>query len=719
MNPKISVIVPVYNNEVYVVTCIKSLLAQTLENIEVIAINDGSTDRSSEILHDFASKDDRLIVVDKVNEGYGVGINTGLDLAQGEYVTILESDDFADLDMLETLVNYADTFNLEVVRSNFYLYWAKKIKNDHLLELFPYYECDRVIDPAKEDNQHCFYVQPALWSAIYRTSFIRDNNLRLLETPGAAYQDTAFNFKIWACAHRVMFTHKPFVHYRQDNEASSINNPGKVNNICLEYAEIRRWLKEDRPDLLSSLAPVATKMMCDAYTWNTCRVAEDLRLPFVEQYAKEFTEAENAGFVNPKLFAPGQLALVKLTQTDPQGFIDFASRGIDPEKGIKRFSRKITTLVQVAEQRGVSDAKNLIVDKLTPSDSVHSKLVDSIDNEMASRKEPTFLKTEITPKISVILTVYNTANVLRETLDSIFAQTFKDFELICVNDGSTDDSLSILNEYANLDSRIRIISQENAGVSSARNKGLSLANSTYTLILDSDDIFLPDMFEKLVKKADKTNSDIVVCSSCEYDGESYESSPAPWALKLNLIPTGKSFEVKDVSSHLFEAFMGWPWDRLYRTQFIKDSGLFFPEDMANSEDGVYVYGLLYRASSIAIIPDVLIKHRSSRSGSVSNSRDKDPECFYEAICRIKNDLKQLGMYELLGRSFLNWALDYSIWNISTLTSSVVRNSLARKLVSGNYPELEINEHKWSYFNLYGMSNYKGYLKLKAMAFNAK
>ena len=136
MQPKVSVIVPVYNNQVFVVTCVRSLLAQTLENIEVICINDGSTDDSSKILHEFADHDPRVIVVDKENGGYGVGINTGLNLARGEYVTILESDDFADLDMLETLTNLADAFDLEVVRANFYLYWSKKLKNDHLLELF-------------------------------------------------------------------------------------------------------------------------------------------------------------------------------------------------------------------------------------------------------------------------------------------------------------------------------------------------------------------------------------------------------------------------------------------------------------------------------------------------------------------------------------------------------------------------------------------------------
>ncbi len=715
MVPKVSVIVPVYNNEVFVVSCIKSLLAQTLQDIEVIAINDGSTDNSSEILHQFADSDSRLIVVDKENGGYGVGINTGLDMARGEYVTILESDDFADLDMLETLVNYADAFNLEVVRANFYLYWAKKIKNDHLLELFGNHECDRIIDPSIRDNQHCFYVQPALWSAIYRTDFIRKNNLRLLETPGAAYQDTAFNFKIWACARRVMFVHKPFVHYRQDNEASSINNPGKVNTICLEYEEIRRWLREDRPDLHDSLSPVATKMMCDAYTWNAGRVADEYRLDFVKRFGAEYADAKAAGEVDPSLFAPGQLSAVETTITDPQAFIGFITKGVDYQHGIKRFERKAKTIFQVAQQSGLDQAKALIQSKLTREDT-KSKLVDSIDNEMASRKPAKFIQERIVPQISVVLPVYNTADVLRETLDSIFAQDFTAFEVICVNDGSTDGSRDILTEYAGFDSRLRVIDQENQGVAAARNRALKEVSAPYTLILDSDDIFAYDMFGKLYKQAQKTKADIVACSSCEFNGETYECTPTPWALKLDKLPNKDLFTVEDTSQWLFEAFMGWPWDRLYKTSLIKKSQLEFPTDLDNSEDGVFVYGLLYRAERISVVSDVLVKHRSSREGSVSNSRDNNPECFYDAICRIKEDLKKIGRYNLLKRSFLNWALDYAIWNISTLSSDSTKKRLANKLLDDGYPELELMLHKPTYFSLYGKKTYLGLFNLKKLTF---
>ena len=482
----------------------------------------------------------------------------------------------------------------------------------------------------------------------------------------------------------------------------------------MEYAEIRRWLREDRPDLRESLAPVATKMMCDAYTWNAGRVAEEYRMDFVKRYAKEFTEAEEAGEVDTKLFAPGQLAMVKLTQTNPRGFIDFMSKGIDPEHGIKRLRRKFTTMIQVAEQNGIADAKNLLMSKLLNTKQ-YSKLVDSIDNEMASRKDPKFTDDKVVPKISVILTVYNTADVLRETLDSIFAQSFGEFELICINDGSTDSSLEVLKEYEAKDTRIKIFSQENGGVSKARNAGLAHATAPYVLILDSDDIFRFDMFEKLLKQAEKTNAEIVVCASEEYDGKTYETSPMPWALKTHLIPKGSSFTVDEVADTLFEAFMGWPWDRLYKKELLDRSELKFPEDLKNSEDGVYVYGLLYRAGSISIVDEPLIKHRATRKGSVSNSRENNPECFYDAICRIKADLKACGKYQRLEKSFLNWALDYTIWNITTLNNSATKKALSGKVVRGEYSELEIDKHPWSFFDLYGISNRKGYKKLELLA----
>lgn len=697
--PIVSVIVPVYNNERYVVPCIRSLIAQTLEDIEIICINDGSTDASSEILHHFADIDPRVRVIDKENGGYGVGINRGLDEARGTYVTILESDDFADADMLETLVGYAEAFDLEVVRANFYLYWSGKLKKDIPLILFEEDECDRIVDPRVRAGQHCFYVQPALWSAIYRTDFIRDNRLRLLETPGAAYQDTAFNFKIWACARRVMFVYKPFVHYRQDNESSSINNPGKVYNICLEYHEADRWLREERPDLRENLAPVMYKMMCDAYTWNAGRVADAYKLDFVKRFGEELAAAVDAGEVDPSLFAPGQYPMVCKTMTDPQGFIDFHEKGIDPDRGLELYKRKLGTMAQVWAQRGAGDVVRLVRDKLAnrpmdPSD------VERADGELILAREPRFVTAEPAQlKVSVVMPVYNCASVLPETLDAVLSQDLEAFELICVNDGSTDDSLEVLQRYASRDARIRVFTQQNGGAGAARNAGFAHVRAPYVVFLDSDDIFDYRLLSKLYNRLEETGSDVAVCGSCEFETGVFGSRPTPWALKTKQLPAAEPFAPIEMGDALFTAFMGWPWDRMYRTSFIRETGLSFP-GLANSEDAPFVYSSMASARLIATVRETLIRHRVARTGSVSNARLAHPEEFYRAIVMIKDRMRaDTALYAATERGFLNWALDYALWNISSLPEGACRHELAIKLFANGYPELEMDSHPSDYFTL--------------------
>lgn len=324
-------VVPVYNNERYVRRCVDSLRDQTLQDIEIICINDGSTDSSSEILHEYARADSRIVVLDKENSGYGVNINRGFAMAQGEYVGILESDDFAEPEMLEILYTAAKKHDLDIARANFSLYWSSP-ERDVFLELFKPEECGRVINPENRPDQHCFYVQPAIWSAVYKRSFIEENALKLLETPGAAYQDTAFNFKLWACAKRVWFYHEPLIHYRQDNEASSINNPNKVYCICDEYEEVVRWLADERPDLKKNLSPVAAKMRFDAYAWNIGRIAAALKSDFAKRMSQDFNLLASQGVLDKSLFGTRQWFDCLMVMKDPQKYCDFL---IDAQKEAK------------------------------------------------------------------------------------------------------------------------------------------------------------------------------------------------------------------------------------------------------------------------------------------------------------------------------------------------------------------------------------------------
>ena len=118
--PKVSIVVPIYNVEDYLEECLESVVRQTLEDIEIICINDGSTDRSMEILKTYAAADARIIVVDKKNEGYGIGMNIGLDKATGEYVGIVEPDDYVPLNMFEDLYLKAKEYELDFVKAYFY-----------------------------------------------------------------------------------------------------------------------------------------------------------------------------------------------------------------------------------------------------------------------------------------------------------------------------------------------------------------------------------------------------------------------------------------------------------------------------------------------------------------------------------------------------------------------------------------------------------------------
>ena len=140
--------------------------------------------------------------------------------------------------------------------------------------------------------------------------------------------------------------------------------------------------------------------------------------------------------------------------------------------------------------------------------------------------------------VSVIIAVYNAEKFLGQCLDSIVGQTLKDIEIICVNDGSTDSSLEILEEYAKKDSRLKVFTKENEGLggASARNYGLDIACGKYISILDSDDFFELEMLEKAVKKAEATNSDIVVFGGYEYDNRNGNTYPVASILGEKEIP---------------------------------------------------------------------------------------------------------------------------------------------------------------------------------------
>lgn len=280
--PKVSILVPCYNVEKYLRQCLDSVVNQTLKDIEVICINDGSTDGTLEILREYENIDPRVKVISKHNSGYGASMNIGLETAKGEYVGIVESDDFVELNMFETLYLEANKNSLDVIRSNFYLYNSKQSTNEKLDQ--SWVKHNEIYAPVVEELP--FFQQPSIWANLYNREFLNKNNIRFLETPGASYQDTAFTFKVYACAKRFKMIEDVFLHYRIDNANSSINSTNKLYCVCDEYKEIEKFVKKTgQYETYKYLIP---RIKYGCYCWNYNHLDKKLRFKFLKQMSKEY-----------------------------------------------------------------------------------------------------------------------------------------------------------------------------------------------------------------------------------------------------------------------------------------------------------------------------------------------------------------------------------------------------------------------------------------------
>lgn len=315
--PKISLLVPIYNVEKYLRQCLQSAKDQTLRDIEIICINDGSTDSSREIIGEFMAEDDRFKVIDKPNSGYGASMNQGLDAATGEYIGILESDDFLDAEALETMYGAAKANNAEVVKCDFYFYWSEPEERNERFG-FVTEKTAGVVNPYEFTD--VFYLKPSIWSAIYNRDFLEQNDIRFLETPGASFQDSSFNFKVWACADRIALLDKAYIHYRQDNESSSVNSSAKAYCICDEYVEMLRFVDDHLDKKREQLMPILAKMRYDNYMWNYERLSEELQREFIDRMAEDFANEDARGYTDYELFEPWKIIDRKAIIENPRLF---------------------------------------------------------------------------------------------------------------------------------------------------------------------------------------------------------------------------------------------------------------------------------------------------------------------------------------------------------------------------------------------------------------
>lgn len=318
--PKVSILVPVYNVENYLVQCLEGIMAQSLADIEILCLDDGSTDKSGEILDAYAAEDERIQVIHKENSGYGKTMNLGLRKACGEYVGIVESDDFIDASMYEIMYENAIKYEADVVKTDFWQFM------DHAEDYEPfvgetYY--DRVL--SGDEKRELFIRNPSIWSGLYQRDFLRKNKIWFSETPGASFQDIAFRIKVFACAERPLVLRKAFYHYRRDNPNASVRDNGKLDCVCYEYDEAERFLteKNDWKEIYQYFLPY---LRMGHYQWNCFGRWLDwnYRYLFFEKHiVGEFSRLYREGRLRREFWDENQWkSLQKILHDDTQFFFD-------------------------------------------------------------------------------------------------------------------------------------------------------------------------------------------------------------------------------------------------------------------------------------------------------------------------------------------------------------------------------------------------------------
>lgn len=340
---KISILVPIYNVEKYLQKCLDSLINQTLEDIEIICINDGSTDSSSLILEKYSKKDSRIKVINKENSGYGASMNLGLDSAKGEFIGIVESDDFVKDTMFEKLYKIAQKNCADIVKSDYFYYSTVKNQARKAGKI-----SKRISGKVINIKNYLKILkrQPSIWSAIYRTDFIKDNKIRFLETPGASYQDTSFFFKTMTLAKRIVLTDKAYLYYRQDNEASSVHSKEKVFMVCKEYEEITKFLEthSDIKDLVNT-----TKFIKEynTFMWNLKRIDEIFVDDFIKVFSETFKKYYLSNEISQDFYKKIHKNEFELLINNKEGFKEYTKKIIEQEKNKterrKNFSVRINS----------------------------------------------------------------------------------------------------------------------------------------------------------------------------------------------------------------------------------------------------------------------------------------------------------------------------------------------------------------------------------------
>lgn len=573
--PKVSVIIPVYNVEEYLRQCLDSVINQTLKEIEIICVDDGSTDSSLEILKEYAEKDKRITVITQKNSGVGYSRNLGIKISKGTFISFIDPDDYyPDTHTLLEMYKAAIKYNVKICGGSLIIFDNQKNVTIHKKNEFDYFTKNKLC--SYKDFQYDYGFQ----RYIYQRNFIQQNNIYFPNY--RRFQDPPFMIKAFAEAEQ-FYALKSYVYSYRFN-----------------YKKIN-WTEEKVFHLLNGLRDnlsMSQKYDLDKlYSLTMNRLNKEYKKIIMEQYSERIQNIKN-------------------------------------------------------------EIMNICLNY------AHNK----------------YKNTKLTPKVSIVLPIYNAEPFLRECLDSIINQTLKDIEIICVNDGSTDKSLDIIKEYANKDIRIRYIDKPNAGYGQTMNCGIDLATGEYIGIVEPDDFIELNMYETLYNKAKCTNVDFI-------KGDIYFWWSHTNKRKYSNIISDKNLYNKiqyDLSNKGLTVSAIANCAGIYKHKFLQNSNIRFNETPgASFQDQGFYYQVTFYGKSALFINKPFYHYRQDNSNSSINTLNK-VNCIFEEYKFISKKLNELKHKEKFYPLFYSKMINSYLWNLSKSDNnmfSIFKNKIADELTS--------------------------------------
>lgn len=300
------------------------------------------------------------------------------------------------------------------------------------------------------------------------------------------------------------------------------------------------------------------------------------------------------------------------------------------------------------------------------------------------------------PKVSVIIPVYNAMPYLTQSINDVLSQTMQEIEIICVDDGSTDDSLDVLHAYAERDERIRVFTQQNKFAGTARNRGIDEAHGDYLMFLDADDLFEPRLIELLYNACEKDGTQMALCRSDIFD-MSHDRYQKNNPLARALFPKQVPFTPAEYADYLFQFVTPAPWGKIFRRDLIENGDIRF-ENRKSTNDLFFSFCNAAIAQSITYVEEVLVHLRRGHSTNIQSQNHKNLFECSNALLAVKHELQTRNLFGTFERGFANAAILQSHYILNTLNCNpVAYTTFLTELREHLFEELNLLHHPEEFY----------------------